>query len=249
MTDLRNKVAIVTGSSRGIGRGIAERFGMLGANVVVNYFTSKEKAADAVHAIKASGGRAVAVQADVSKVEDVARLFRTAVETFGTVDIVVANAGIAMVGKSVLDFTESDFDTLCGVNLKGAFFTMQHAAKFVADGGRIIFVGSSTTNFPMPAHSLYGTTKMAPRFLVEAMAKELGPRGITVNTLLPSVTEGAGIHTDGLLPAAREFVERTNPQKRAGTIKDSADVAEFLVSDKAGFVSGQHILAAGGAPA
>lgn len=248
MVDLRNKVALVTGASRGIGRGIAERLGSLGATVVVNYAREQSKAEAVVQAIAAAGGRAVAVQADMSRVADIHRLFETTVEKFGRLDIVVANAGIAKNAPSILDFTEADFDLLYGVNTKGAFFTLQQAAKHVADNGRIVYIGSSTTEFPMQQHSLYGSSKMAGRFVVEALAKELGPRGITVNTVLPTATEGAGLHTDGLRPAVKAAFEANNPMRRGGTTKDAADLVEFFVSDLAGYVSGQHLLSSGGAP-
>jgi 3-oxoacyl-[acyl-carrier protein] reductase len=135
------------------------------------------------------------------------------------------------------------------VNTKGAFFTLQEAGRAVADGGRIIYVGSSTTAFPMPGHALYGGSKMAARFLVEVMAKELGARRVTVNSILPTTTQGAGVSTDSVRPAAREFIERFNPMKRMGTLDDVADAAEYLAGPLAGFVSGQHLLLSGGGPA
>lgn len=111
--------------------------------------------------------------------------------------VVVANAGVELVGRSVLDFTEADFERLFGINTKGAFFTLQKAAKYVADNGRIIHIGSSSTAFPLPGLALYGGSKVAPKFLVEVLAKEIGHRGVTVNSILPTATEGAG---DSILP-------------------------------------------------
>jgi len=129
MTSLKNKVALVTGSARGIGRAIAVRYGSLGASVVVNYSTDVKRARETIEEIERSGSIAIAVQADVSKVADIDRLFAAALDKFGRLDIVVANAGVELVGQSALDFTEADFDRLFGINTKGAFFTIQKAAK------------------------------------------------------------------------------------------------------------------------
>lgn len=248
MTDLKNKVALVTGGGRGIGKAIAERYGALGANVVVNYASSKEAANETVNAIKQSGGAAIAVEADVSKVAEIERLFQTSLERFGHLDIVVVNAGLEMSGQPVLDFTEEEYDRLFATNTKGAFFTMQKATKYVADSGRIIFVGSSTTAFPMPGHGLYGGSKMAPRFLVEVLAKEIGYRGVTVNSILPTATQGAGRHAEPK-PEIADFIKNFMPMNRIGTVEDCANAAEFLASDLASFVSGQHLLLSGGGPA
>ena len=248
MTNLNNKVALITGAGRGIGKAIAERYGALGASVVVNYASSAEAAQETANVIERSGGKAFAVQADVSKVADLERLFQTSLERFGRLDIVVANAGLEMSGKPVLDFTEEEYDRLFNTNTKGAFFTIQKAAKYVADNGRIIFVGSSTTAFPMPGHGLYGGSKIAPRFLIEVLAKEIGYRGVTVNSILPTATQGAGRHADPK-PEIAQFIKSFMPMNRIGTLEDSANAAEFLASDLASFVSGQHLLLSGGGPA
>jgi 3-oxoacyl-[acyl-carrier protein] reductase len=249
MTQLNGKVALVTGASRGIGRAIAERYGRLGASVVVNYASSAKGAQECVAAIERAGGNAIAVKANVSSVVEIHRLFDKARQAFERIDIVVANAGIEIVGISSLEFTEEQFDQAFAVNTKGAFFTLQQAARTVEDGGRILYVGSSTTAFPMPGHALYGGSKMAPQFLVEVMAKEFGARGVTVNSILPTAIEGAGVSTDEVRPAVREFIERYNPMKRMGTVEDVADAAEYLASPLAKFVSGQHLLLSGGGPA
>ncbi len=248
MTNLNNKVALITGAGRGIGKAIAERYGALGASVVVNYASSAEAAQETANVIERSGGKAFAVQADVSKVADLEHLFQISLERYGRLDIVVANAGLEMSGKPVLDFTEEEYDRLFNTNTKGALFTIQKAAKYVADNGRIIFVGSSTTAFPMPGHGLYGGSKMAPRFLIEVLAKEIGYRGVTVNSILPTATQGAGRHADPKPEIAR-FIKNFMPMNRIGTLEDSANAAEFLASDLASFVSGQHLLLSGGGPA
>src|ERR1700739_2489167 len=214
MKGLNGKVALVTGASRGIGRAIAERYGQLGANVVVSYASSAKGARECVAAIECAGGKAIAVKADLASVAEIEALFAQARQAFGRIDIVVANAGVEIVGISSLDFTEEQFDRAFAVNTKGTFFTLQQAARTVEDGGGILYVGSSTTAFPMPGHELYGGSQNAPRFLVEVMAKELGARGVTVNSILPTAIEGAGVSTDEVRPAVRDFIERYNTMKR-----------------------------------
>ncbi len=248
MTDLTGKVALITGSARGLGRAIAERYAALGAHIVVNYAGSEHAAGELVTRIEGQGRKAIAVRADVSKVAEINRLFDVAMQMFGRLDIVVANAGIELVGRAATGFDEADFDRLFSVNTKGAIFTMQRAARDIADDGRIILVGSSTTAFPMPGHALYGSSKIAPRFFVEVLAKEVGQRGVTVNSILPSATEGAGVSTDGPRPEVQRLID-ANPMRRMGTLKDTADAAEYLASDLADYVSGQHLLLSGGAPA
>lgn len=249
MTKLNNKVALVTGSARGIGKAIALRYGSLGASVVVNYSSNEKSAQETVAEIERGGSAAIAVQADVSKIADLDRLFAAAMEKFERLDIVVANAGVELVGGSVLDFTETDFDRLFAVNAKGTFFTLQRAARHIADHGRIIYVGSSTTAFPTPGTGLYRGSKVAAQFFVEVLAQEIGRRGVTVNTILPTAIEGAGIYTEGASEEVMQFVRSMRPISRMGTLEDVADAAEYLASDLSAFVSGQHLLISGGAPA
>lgn len=249
MGNLSGKVALVTGGGRGIGKAIAERFGKLGADVIVNYSASKEPALATVETIQKNGVRAIAVQADLAEVDQIHQLFARSMEHFGRLDIVVANAGIELVDQAVVDFTEMDFDRLFSVNTKGAFFTLQAAARHVADNGRIIYVGSSNTRFPRPGYGLYGGSKLAPQFLVEVLAKEIGAKGITVNSILPTATEGAGVSAKGVRPQAREFIKNNNPMQRMATLEDVANAAEYLAGDLSAYVSGQHLLLSGGAPA
>ena len=198
MASLEHKAALVTGSARGIGRAIAERYAALGANVVVNYSTGEAQARETVAAIERMGATAVAVQANVARVEDVDRLFDAALERFGSLDIVVANAGVELVAHPVLDVSEEDFDRLFSINAKGAFFTLQRGARHVADNGRIIYIGSSSTAFPQAGMGAYSSSKTPGQFLVEVLAKEIGARGVTVNSILPTAIEGAGVFTDGV---------------------------------------------------
>jgi 3-oxoacyl-[acyl-carrier protein] reductase len=184
--------------------------------------------------------------ANVARVDDIKHLFDTVLDTYGRLDIVVANAGIELVAQSVIDFTEADFDRLFAVNAKGAFFTLQRAARHVADNGWIIYIGTSNTAFPLPGRALYGGSKIAAQFLVQVLAKELGHRGVAVNSILPTAIEGAGVFTDGVRSEVREFVKSFRPMQRMGTVEDVANAAEYLAGDLSGFVSGQHLMVSGG---
>ena len=195
------------------------------------------------------GASATAVRADVSKVADIERLFATTIERYGRVDIVAANAGIEVVGVPIADVAEEDYDRVFGVNTKGAFFTLRSAARHIADKGRIIYLGSNYTAFPRPGYALYSGSKIAPLLFVEVLAKELGARGVTVNSIIPTVIAGAGLSTDEVRPQAHEFIRTFNPMQRAGTVRYVADAAEYLASDLSTFVSGQRLMVSGGAPA
>lgn len=249
MVNFSDKVALITGSGRGLGRAIAERYAALGASVVVNYSSSKAAAAETVAAIERMGASAIAVKANVSDVADLERLFTEVVDRFGRLDIAVANAGVELIETPTVDVTEADFGRLYAINAKGAFFTLQLAAKHVVDNGRIIYIGTSNTRYPLPGYALYGGSKIGAQFAVEVLAKELGPRGVTVNSILPTAVEGAGVFTDGVSDQVLEFVRSFRPMARMGSVEDVANAAEYLASDLAGFVSGQHLLLSGGAPA
>ncbi|NMO50028.1 SDR family oxidoreductase [Actinoplanes sp. TBRC 11911] len=250
MTDLSGKVALITGAGHGIGRAIALRYASLGADIVINYAHDATEAETARAAVEAYGVRAVTVRADVSVPDDVTRLFRTTVDSFGNLDLVILNAGLEHPGLPVADFTEEEFDRLFAVNTKGAYLTMQAAARHVADQGRIIYVSSSTTVYPMAGYGIHGGSKVAPEYLVQVAARELGPRGITVNGIRATATAGAGLHTDVKSDSPiREFVKDFNPMSRMGTLDDVANVAEFFAGPLSSYVSGQLLLVSGGATA
>jgi 3-oxoacyl-[acyl-carrier protein] reductase len=246
MTNLHDKVAVITGSSRGLGRAIALRYAALGAKVVINYAAGKAAADETIRVIEASGGKAIAVQGDMSQVSDIERLFATAVEQFGKLDIAVANAGVELIDQAISDVTEEQFDRLFALNTKGAFFTLQTAARRIIDGGRIIFIGSSTTEFALPGLGLYGSSKMAPRYIVEVLAKEIGHRGVTVNSIIPTATQDAGVFAAGANAEAFAIIEEMRPLKNKATVDVIADAAEFLSGPLSSFVSGQHLLLSGG---
>jgi 3-oxoacyl-[acyl-carrier protein] reductase len=248
MHNLHNKVALVTGSARGLGKAVAERFAALGANIVINYSKDKASADEVVSNIKAMGVKVIAVQADVSKVADIDRLFSEAKKAFGKIDIVVANAGIELVETPVVEFTEEQFDRVFSINTKGTYFTLQQAAKTVENNGRIIYIASSTTSFPVTGMAVYGGSKTTPRYLVEVLSKEIGHKGITVNTIIPFAVDHSGIFADpDSYPALRKQLLDSCPMGRLAEVEDVANVAEFFASDLASFVNGQHLLVNGGA--
>ncbi len=241
MAKLKGKVALVTGASRGIGRGIAERLAKDGASIVVNYTRNENEAKKVVTGIEAMGAKAVAVQADVGKVSDVRRLFQETEKAFGRLDILINNAGIFW-AKPIADVSEDEYDQIFAINAKGQFFAMQEAAKRMADGGRIVNISTGGTQLAFPGIGAYGGSKSALEFFTKVAAKELGARKITVNTVSPGYTE-----TDMLSdPNFRTIGIEASPLKRLGTPKDIADVVAFIVSEEAGWITGDTVQAGGG---
>jgi 3-oxoacyl-[acyl-carrier protein] reductase len=249
VTDLSSKVALITGSARGVGREIALRYASLGANIVVNYSGDAANADKTVAAVRALGVDSIAVQADVSDLADLDKLYKAALDTFARIDIVVANAGVEVVAEPILDATEEQFDRLFAINAKGTFFTLQKAAQHVADNGRIIYVSSSTTARPSQGTGLYSSSKAAGNQLVKVLALEIGHRGVTVNAIVPTALEGSGVFTD--ITKHDPFLQAQAAAHpigaRMGRAGDVADIAEFFASDVAGWVSGQALLVSGGA--
>lgn len=249
MTDLSNKVALITGSARGVGKAIALRYASLGANVVVNYSGDEANATRTVEEVRAHGVEAVAIRADMTKTEEIERLFTVSVERFGKLDIVVANAGVEIVGEPLLDVTEEQFDRLFALNSKGSFFTLQKAAKYVADNGRIIYISSSSTAQPYPGTGLYSSSKVAAMQMIKVLALEVGHRGVAVNTIVPTAIEGAGVFTN--ITKDDPFLQQNTAARpigsRMGRAEDVADAAEYFASDLAAWVSGQSLLISGGA--
>jgi 3-oxoacyl-[acyl-carrier protein] reductase len=242
MSSLRGKVALVTGASSGIGQSIAERLAQDGASVVVNYAKSAEKAKAVVQGIGDKGGTALGIQADVSKVANIQRLFRETLKQFHHLDIVVANS--AMFSQTLLlETTEQEFDDMFALNAKGAFFTLQEASKHLSDEGRIIFISSSATAMSYPGSAVYKGTKAAGEQFVQTLAKELGTRQITVNTVSPGFTDTTMLPDD---PGLRESGKNMSPFGRLGQPSDIANTVSFLVSDQGGWITGTNIQASGG---
>ena len=242
MTSLAGKVAIVTGASRGIGRAIAERLGRDGANVVVTYVGNRDKAEEVVSAIKANGKEAIAVQVDMRKISDVRSLFRKTLDHFGKLDILVNNAAGRNVFKLTAEMTEDEYNSMFDIS-RGVYFSLQEAAHHMADGGRIVNMSSSATAMAYPTGGAYAGCKAAIEQFSMALAKELGSRGITVNTVSPGLTE-----TDGLV-LERQQVDQLiaqTPLGRLGQPDDVASAVAMLVSDDAHWVTGQNLRATGG---
>lgn len=242
MASLTGKVAVVTGGSRGIGRAVAERLGRDEASIVVNYVRNADKAGEVVSAIQSGGGSALAVQADVSKLADIHRLFEETVGHFGHLDILVHSAGVFL-SKEVSEVTEEDFDATFALQAKGTFFVLQEAARRIRDDGRIINISSSATALIFPGAALYVGSKAAGEQFTKTLAKELGGRGITVNSVSPGYTETDMLPKD---PDLREMVAKQSAFGRLGQPVDIADVVAFLASDQARWLTGQNVQAGGG---
>jgi 3-oxoacyl-[acyl-carrier protein] reductase len=242
MSSLTGKVAIVTASSRGIGRSIALRLGRDGAAVAVNYVASPEKAEAVVKEIIASGGRSISIQGSVANKDDVTRLFDETEKQLGSIDIVVNVAGAAAY-KLHTDLTDEDLEKVFSVNVKGAVYMLQAAANRVKDGGRIVQFSTGATSMPIPTGGLYAASKAAGERFAFALSKEIGQRQVTVNVVSPGVTD-----TDGLIlpqPAIDHLVSQT-PLGRLGQPQDIADVVAFLVGDDAHWMTGQNLQVNGG---
>ncbi len=242
---LTGKVALVTGASRGIGRAIAERLAQDGAMVVVNYAQSEDAARQVVQTIKARGGQADAAQADMSRLADVRGLFAQALAQHGRLDILVNNAGTAHFAP-LLDVTEADFDRQFALNTKGAFFAMQEAARVMADGGRIVNISSGVTQAGGMNASVYAGSKAALEQFTLALSREVGARGMTVNTVSPGMTQTDLLNRVVPPDVQAQRMEQA-PLGRLGQPNDIADIVAFVVSEQARWLTGQNIRATGGA--
>ncbi|MBV9866221.1 MAG: SDR family oxidoreductase [Abitibacteriaceae bacterium] len=241
---LANKVAVVTGASRGIGRAIALRLAEDGAAVVVNYKNSGDAAQAVVQEIESQGGRAVALQADVANLSDVRRLFEEVERTFAHIDILVNNAGWADF-KPLENITEEHFDTLFNLNVRGLLFTTQEAVKRMNDQGRVINISSGITRANAAGGSVYSGSKAAVEAFTRCWAAELGPRGITVNTVSPGMTQ-TDLMTEVIPAESLDAMIAQTPLGRLGQPADIADVVAFLCSDEARWLTAQNLLVNGG---
>jgi 3-oxoacyl-[acyl-carrier protein] reductase len=248
MNKLKNKVAVVTGASKGIGASIAKHFAAEGAKVVVNYASSKQGADKVVKEITSNGGTAIAVQADVSKEADVTRLFEETGAAFGTLDILVNNA-VFQQFLPIEQATAEAFHQHFNVNVLGPVLTIQAALKlFGSKGGNIINITSGASKYPLPMASLYSATKAALDAITIALSKELGAKNVRVNSILPGATETEGATSAGVTPGSeyeKMFVANT-PLGRRGQPEDIAKVAVFLASDDAAWITGEQISVSGG---
>ncbi|MBL7560000.1 SDR family oxidoreductase [Olleya sp. YSTF-M6] len=239
---LKNKVIIVTGSSRGIGKEVAIVLAKNGATVIVNYSNSEEEANNTVNTITNNGGLATTIQADVSNKDEVTKLFDKTIETYGKVDVLVNNAGI-MISKHLKDTTEQDFKRQFEVNVGGIFNTLQEADSKLADNGIIINFSSSTTKLMLPTYSIYSATKAAVEQITRVYSQEIG-RGISVNAIAPGATETELFLKGKSEETIKNLASKTAFNRLAKPI-DIANVVLFLASDDSKWISGQVIGANG----
>lgn len=246
MKKLAGKVAVVTGASKGIGAGIAKALAEDGAAVVINYASSRAGADAVVDTITSSGGKAIAVQGDVSIAAQAQGLIAAAVTHFGRLDILVNNSGVFDVAP-VEHVTEDQYRRLFDVNVLGVLLTTQAAIKHLEEGGSVINISSSITGLRTPGTSVYTATKAAVNAISGVLVKELAPRNIRVNVVSPGFVVTEGTRTAGIVGSAMEagIVSQT-PLGRAGQPDDIARVVAFLASDDARFVTGEEITASGG---
>lgn len=252
MKRLEGKVAIVTGSSSGIGRGIAMKLALEGAKVVINYSSSADKAEAVVNEIKQQNGEATAIKADMSLVGEIEQLVASSVEKYGQLDIFVSNAGIEHFGPFE-EVTEQDFDKTFAVNTRGQFFAMQKAVKQMKNGGRVICTSSISASKGFVNHSVYGGSKGAIEAFTRNLAVDLGPRQIRVNAIAPGATKTemyekyADLYRD---PDSKlsvdEQMKKFSPLGRVGTPSDIANIVAFLASDESEWITGQVIHVTGG---
>jgi 3-oxoacyl-[acyl-carrier protein] reductase len=241
---LKNKVAIVTGSSRGIGEQIARSLFHAGAKLVINYAGNAVAAERIAAEMRALAGEAIAVKADVSKADEVKALFDAAIAQFGKVDILVNNAG-AILYKRIQDTSDEDFARIFNINVNGVFYALREAATRLGDGGRIINLSSSVTRLMLPTYGAYSASKAAVEQLTRVFAKEVGHRGITVNSVSPGPTATA-LFAEG---KSEETIKRLASMAALGRIGEPVDIARvvlFLAGDDAGWVTAQNLGVNGG---
>jgi 3-oxoacyl-[acyl-carrier protein] reductase len=246
MSRLTGKVAVVTGASKGIGAAIARALGAEGASVVVNYASSKEGAEKVVEGIRAQGGKAVAVKADVSKAAEAQALIDDALKAFGRLDVLVNNSGVYEFAP-IEGVTEESFDRLFNVNVRGLLFVTQAAVKHLSEGGSIINIGSGVTRITPPNSAVYTATKGAVDAITGVLSRELGPRKIRVNSLNPGMVETEGTHSAGFIGS--DFEKQLTAQVpfgRIGQPEEIADIAVFLASKESRWLTGETLLASGG---
>jgi 3-oxoacyl-[acyl-carrier protein] reductase len=246
MSTLTGKVAVVTGASKGIGAGIAKALGAAGASVVVNYASSKAGAEVVVEAIVKAGGKAVAVNGDVSKPAEAQAIIDAAVENYGKLDVLVNNSGVYEFGPIDV-ITPEHFHKQFDINVLGILLVTQAAVKHLGTGGSIINIGSVVSRITPAGSSVYSATKGAVDALTGVLSKEFGSKGIRVNALNPGLIETEGTHSAGFIGSDfdKEHVA-TVPLGRIGQPSDIADIAVFLASDQAGWLTGELITAGGG---
>ncbi|TCC92372.1 SDR family oxidoreductase [Pedobacter frigiditerrae] len=243
MKNLTGKVILVTGASRGIGAEIANTLAARGAKVIINFAGDENAAEQQLQKIRANGGDAIAIKADVSKTDEVKNLFDATIARYGRIDVLVNNAGI-MITKLLKDTTDEDFTRQFDINVKGTFNTMREAATKLADNGSIINFSSTTTRVMMPTYSTYVASKAAVEQLTRVFAKEVGARGINVNSVSPGPTN-TELFTKGKPQEVIDRLASLSAFNRIGEPEDIAKIVSFLASDDAKWISAQNIGANG----
>ena len=244
--ELEGKVAVITGGARNMGRAFAEALAKNGANVVVHHRSASAKgdADETVRAIEKLGARAIAVGGDLGDVAAIKKLFDETMKTFGRVDIVVNNAGV-IVKKPMLEVTEDDFERSFGINAKAAFFVMQEAARRIGENGRIINVGTTLLAATTSFYGVYAGSKAPLEHFSRALAKEIGGRGVTVNTVAPGPIDTPFYHAQESAQAM-EYVKHMSVANRLGRIEDVVPLVEFLASPRSQWITAQTIFINGG---
>ena len=244
MTDKTNKVAIVTGASRGIGAAVADRLASDGFAVIINYSSDAGSAETLERKIKDNGGRALAAKADVSNPNAVRDMFDAAERAFGGVDVLINNAGIMKLAK-IADSDDALFDQQIAINLKGSFIAMREAAKRLRDGGRIVNFSTSVVGTRLETYGVYAATKSAVETMTAVLSKELRGRNITVNAVAPGPV-ATELFLSGKSPELIDRLAKMNPMERLGTPEDIASAVAFLVGPDGGWINGQVLRANGG---
>jgi 3-oxoacyl-[acyl-carrier protein] reductase len=244
MTNETNKIAIVTGASRGIGAAVAERLASDGFTVVINYSGDTKSAEALARKIEGKGGRALTAKADVSDPNAVRSMFDAAEAAFGGVDVLVNNAGIMKLAK-IADSDDALFDRQIAVNLKGTFNALREAAKRLRDGGRVVNFSTSVVGVKLETYGVYAATKAAVETLTAILSKELRGRSITVNAVAPGPT-ATDLFLNGKSPELIERMAKMNPLERLGTPEDIASAVAFLVGSDGSWINGQVLRANGG---
>lgn len=244
---LAGKVAVVTGASKGIGAAIAKKLAAEGAAVVINYSSSKGDGMKVVREVKARGGKAIAVQANMSKLQEITRLFAKAKQAFGKVDILVNNAGIYEF-LPLEKVSEGHFHKQFNLNVLGLLLASQAAVRhFDGSGGSIINISSVVSTLAVPESAVYSGTKGAVDAITRSLASELGPRGIRINAIRPGLVETEGFHSAGIGQSElRKQVEAQTPLRRIGQPRDIAGTAAFLASDDSSWITGETFVISGG---
>lgn len=244
--NLQGKVAVITGAARNMGSAFAQSLALKGCNIVVHYNSesSFEDAQRTANTVKQNGSNAILVKGDLSKLENVKELFSKAVDAFGSVDIIINNAG-KVIKRPFVEYTEDDYDQLFNINCKAAFFVMQEGAKYIEDNGRIINMGTSLLGAFTGFYALYAGSKAPLEDFTKALAKEIGSRGVTVNTICPGPVDTAFFHGEENEQAVA-YLSAASVANRLGKIEDIVPVIEFIASEKSQWTTGQTLFINGG---